>query len=133
MTWGDFFSSQLFGVIVGALLTGGFTWLLDHLRYYRERKLHFCTKREETYLLAIDAVLEYSLYEQNGFTKMVPLGIQKLNALQGKMGLYASRTISADYYAIINMIATIRDKEKIRLRIVEFTESIRMELGIQNV
>ena len=38
MSWNDFFSSQLFGVVIGALMTGGFTWLLDCLRYKRERK-----------------------------------------------------------------------------------------------
>lgn len=53
MLWNDFFSSQLFGVIIGALITGGFTWLLDCLRYKRECKAQIQQKHEETYLSVI--------------------------------------------------------------------------------
>lgn len=133
MTWAEFFSSQLFGVIIGALLTGGFTWVLDLLRDKREYQIKFKEKRQETYLLAIDALLEYSMYVQNNLTELVPKGIQKLNSLQAYIGLYASGKISDEYYKIIEQIRTIRDKESIRLQIVKFTKNIKQELGIKDV
>ena len=44
---GGFFS--LVGVIVGAILTSGFTFFIEYLRAKREEKLHLKRKREETY------------------------------------------------------------------------------------
>ena len=62
MSWNDFFSSQLFGVVIGALMTGGFTWLLDCLRYKRERKAHIQQKREELYIQACHVLMEHDKY-----------------------------------------------------------------------
>ena len=62
MTWSDFFSSQTFGVIIGAVLTAGFTWFIEYLRAKRDEKLHLKRKREETYtkILQICANIKYS-------------------------------------------------------------------------
>lgn len=49
MTWSEFLSSQLFGIILGALLTGGFTCFIEWRKSVTEQKLHLRAKREETY------------------------------------------------------------------------------------
>ena len=57
--WKDFLSSQLFGVILGSLLTAGFTCFLDWLKSKREEKIHLREKREETYLKVLDVLTRH--------------------------------------------------------------------------
>ena len=54
MTWADFFSSQIFGIIVGALITTGFTWFLDWRKSVREQKNRSIEKRNEAYCAVFD-------------------------------------------------------------------------------
>ena len=54
MTWADFFSSQIFGIIVGALITTGFTWFLDWRKSVREQKFRSIEKRNEAYFAVFD-------------------------------------------------------------------------------
>ena len=54
MTWADFFSSQIFGIIVGALITTGFTWFLDWRKSVREQKNRSIEKRNEAYFAVFD-------------------------------------------------------------------------------
>lgn len=54
MTWTDFFSSQIFGIIVGALITTGFTWFLDWRKSVREQKFRSIEKRNEAYFAVFD-------------------------------------------------------------------------------
>lgn len=56
----QFFSSQTFGVIIGAVLTAGFTWFIEYLRAKREEKLYLKRKREEVYLKLLDLLSEYT-------------------------------------------------------------------------
>lgn len=55
--WHDFFSSQLFGVIIGALITGGFAYFtMRHQLKHQEEidaKIYNRDKRNETYLAII--------------------------------------------------------------------------------
>lgn len=57
MTWSDFFSSQTFGVIIGAVLTAGFTWFIEFLRVRRDEKLYLKRKREEVYVKLYDFLM----------------------------------------------------------------------------
>ena len=136
MVWWQWLISLLCGLAGTAL--GGYisykTMLTQQDKQQEiENNLHIRQKREETYLQAIDGLLEYSMYEQNEMTQLIPYGIQKLNLAQSKIGVYASKDISDKYYKLINMIRTVRDKEKVRLKIVEFTEDVKKELGIKDV
>lgn len=54
MTWADFFSSQIFGIIVGALITTDFTWFLDWRKNVREQKNRSIEKRNEAYFSVFD-------------------------------------------------------------------------------
>lgn len=54
MTWAEFLSSQIFGIIVGALITTGFTWFLDWRKSVREQKNRSIEKRNEAYFAVFD-------------------------------------------------------------------------------
>lgn len=136
MAWWQWLISLLCGLAGTALgCYISYKTMLSQLKNQHEieNERHIRQKREETYLQAIDGLLEYSMYEQNEMTQLIPYGIQKLNLAQSKIGVYASKDISDKYYKLINMIRTVRDKEKIRLQIVDFTEDVRKELGIKDV
>ena len=125
MSWNDFFSSQLFGVIIGALMTGGFTWLLDCLRYKRERKAHIQQKREELYIQAIDLLMIYDVYTQNDKSEYFLEIAKRINELQAKIGIYASKEVSKRYYSIANHIRERQDRKHIQKQI----NNLKAELG----
>ena len=54
MTWAEFLSSQIFGIIVGALITTGFTWFLDWRKSVCEQKNRSIEKRNEAYFAVFD-------------------------------------------------------------------------------
>ncbi|MBP3316577.1 MAG: hypothetical protein J6L70_03195 [Alphaproteobacteria bacterium] len=142
MSWNDFFSSQLFGVIIGALMTGGFTWLLDCLRYKRERKAHIQQKREELYIQACHVLMEHDKYcRDHEWPKKCK---EMFNELQGKMLIYASKKIYKQYYALDTEICSVYAKMKskkqreemsnqIADKVEAFASAMRKELGIKGV
>ena len=54
-----FLDSQLFGVIIGAILTGGFTFLFDYMKSSREEKIYLKRKRESLYQKMYDFTMKY--------------------------------------------------------------------------
>ena len=54
-----FLDSQLFGVIIGAILTGGFTFLFDYMKSSREEKIYLKRKRESLYQKMYDFTMRY--------------------------------------------------------------------------
>lgn len=136
MAWWQWLISLLCG-LAGTALGGYISYktMLTQLKNQHEieNERHIRQKREETYLQAIDGLLEYSMYEQNEMTQLIPYGIQKLNLVQSKIGVYASKDISDKYYKLVNMIRNVRDKEMVRLKIIEFTQDVKTELGIKDV
>lgn len=142
MSWNDFFSSQLFGVIIGAMLTGGFTWLLDYFKSKREYKQHIKEKREELYIQACHVLMEHDKYcRDHEWPKKCK---EMFNELQGKMLIYASRNIYKQYYALDTEICSIYAKMKskkqreemsdqIADKVEAFASEMRKELGIKGV
>lgn len=142
MSWNDFFSSQLFGVIIGALTTGGFTWLLDCLRYKRERKAHIQQKREELYLKVCSVLMEHDKYCRDQDWDEACLMIY--NQIQAEMLIYASKNIYKQYYALDTEICSVYAKmkskkqreemsNKIADKVEAFASEMRKELGIKGV
>lgn len=129
----DFFSSQLFGVIIGALLTGGFALLLDWLRSEREHTQHIRQKREELYIQILDVLMVYNMSKHNSLQKQTQEVLVTINKLQAHVGLYASKKVFNGYYKILDAIQDNKDKETIRLQIMDFTQKIKKELGIKHV
>ncbi len=54
-----FLDSQLLGVIIGAILTGGFTFLFDYIKSSREEKIYLKRKREALYQKMYDFTMRY--------------------------------------------------------------------------
>ena len=57
MTWAQFFSSQIFGIILGAFLTAGFTWFVEWRKSIIANTNKLREKREEVYLKACDILM----------------------------------------------------------------------------
>lgn len=134
MTWYDFFSSQLFGVILGALLTGGFKWLSDLFRSRREHKQHILFKREETYLETLDVLQDFCEYATCIDGREAKRVNEQLKTIQSKMGVFASKRILNKYNKIIvSANNPFTDRKKLSRLIQELQIEIRHELGVKNV
>lgn len=133
MTWSEFFSSQLFGFVIGALLAGGVNWLLDLFRSKREHRQHFQLRREETYLEALDVLQKYCEYAHSIDIREVRSANEKLKTIQTKMGVFASKKISSRYNKIISAITPFAERKKVSNMIQELQIAIRDELGVKYV
>ena len=141
MTLSDFFSSQLFGIILGALLTGGFTGFLEWLQSKRSRGIYIKQKREELYMAVCQVLMEHEKYRRS---HEWPKKCKTMfNELQGKMLIYSSKKIYDEYYKldeeICNCYDTICSQRKIAAKsneiadkIVKLATKMRKELGIKD-
>lgn len=139
-----FLESQLFGIIVGAILTGGFTWFTEWRKSVGEQKVHLREKREETYLRVIDVLTRHEkCYREKRIIEDEYEEYKKaFNDLQSYMMVYASPTIYKEYYKLCNDIMDTYIKIKKRKdrenmvetnakKIEKFSDKIRKELGIE--
>ncbi len=139
-----FLESQLFGIIVGAILTGGFTWFTEWRKSVGEQKVHLREKREETYLRVIDVLTRHEkCYREKRVIEDEYEEYKKaFNDLQSYMMVYASPTIYKEYYKLCNDITDTYIKIKKRKdrenmvetnakKIEKFADKIRKELGIE--
>lgn len=55
----EFLNSQLFGIILGAILTGGFTLLIDFYKSKREERIYLKRKREVLYQKMYDFSMRF--------------------------------------------------------------------------
>ena len=140
--WHDFFSSQLFGVIIGAVITGGFTWLLDYFKGRRERKQYLIHKREELYIKACAVLMEHDKYCRDH--EWPDICKTMYNELQGPMLIYASKRLYDEYYKLDREICQSYDKihskgkieaksNEIADKVEKFATKARKELGIKGV
>ncbi len=58
----EFLNSQLFGIILGAILTGGFTILIDCYKSKREEHIYLKRKREVLYQKMYDFSMRFEKY-----------------------------------------------------------------------
>lgn len=137
----SFFSSQLFGIILGAFLTGGFTWLIDCCRGKREERLYLKRKRELLYQKMYDFSmrLEKDIRDNNSVkmskkTKDLWNEIQ-IESIFGKQStmelfydLYEDLLESAEEYRK-DAINILTDNNK---KILNFYAHIKNELGIKD-
>ena len=124
---GGFFS--LVGVIVGAILTSGFTFFIEYLRAKREEKLHLKRKREETYtkILQICANIVIRVKCDNICS---PEELDNLNNLNMSLQIYGSKNICNKFYEIQQSLLDEPDKAQAKLEI--FKDYIRKELSIKD-
>ena len=142
--WKDFLSSQLFGVILGSLLTAGFTCFLDWLKSKREEKIHLREKREETYLKVLDVLTRHEKCCREIYIREEEYEEYKksYNDLLSYMMVYASPAVYREYYKLCNEISDAYSKVKKRKymentqnlnadKIEKFANKIRENLGIK--
>ena len=131
MTWSDFFSSQTFGVIIGAALTAGFTWLIEYLRAKREEKLYIKRKREEVYLKLLDLLSEYiELHNDNKAPNDVEMKEfwVRYKQLRPAVKVYASQHIKEWFLESLDEAF----KGGIKGQVNGLAKEIRKELGIKD-
>lgn len=131
MTWSDFFSSQTFGVIIGAVLTAGFTWFIEYLRAKRDEKLYVKRKREEVYLKLLDLLNEYiELHNDNKTPNDVEMKEfwVRYKQLRPAVKVYASQHIEEWFLESLNETFYGAIKGQVN----SLAKEIRKELGIKD-
>ena len=131
MTWSDFFSSQTFGIIIGAVLTAGFTWFIEYLRAKRDEKLYVKRKREEVYLKLLDLLNEYiELHNDNKTPNDVEIKEfwVRYKQLRPAVKVYASQHIEEWFLESLNETFYGAIKGQVN----GLAKEIRKELGIKD-
>ncbi len=136
----EFFHSQLFGIILGAVLTGGFTFLSDLYKSSRDEKIYLKRKRELLY----QKMYNFSMrVEQDFRTKNKPILSKSTkdvwNEIQDEsiFGKHKTMEIFYDLYEdLYNSFETCPDAFKRHKKnndaILEFYAHIKNELGIKD-
>lgn len=135
-----FFSSQLFGIILGALLTGGFALLCDTLRVSRDEKTYLKRKRESLYQKMYDFSMRFEKDIRTKKSTFMSKGTKDLwNEIQtesifGKQSvmecfydLYEDLQDNLEKYSNIRKVSKQNNK-----RILEFYTLIKNEIGIKD-
>ncbi len=127
----QFFSSQTFGVIIGAVLTAGFTWFIEYLRAKRDEKLYVKRKREEVYLKLLDLLNEYiELHNDNKTPNDVEMKEfwVRYKQLRPAVKVYASQHIEEWFLESLNETFYGAIKGQVN----SLAKEIRKELGIKD-
>ncbi len=136
----EFIHSQLFGIILGAILTGGFTWFCDWCRSIRDEKIYLKRKRESLYQKMYDFSMRFEkdirtkkLSKMSQGTKDCWNEIQ-IESIYGK---HSTMEYFYDLYEELqnNLESTqnvIEIHQKNNKKILEFYTLIKNELGIQD-
>ena len=123
MTGSDFFSSQTFGVIIGAVLTAGFTWFVEFLKDKREEKLYLKRKREETYLKILSIYYIHNQEQNSPFNQLISTLPQMIEKIYPAINMYGSKNIKKTYNYVMH---SKENKEELLIK------AIRKELGIKD-
>ena len=118
----SFITSQVFGIILGAILTAGFTWFIEWRKSVAEQKFHIREKREETYqniLRTYYEIAQENHRKEPDFLKNSPQLISKFYPI---INIYASNKVKS----LFDSAAKGKGKEKILI------EQMRKELGIKD-
>lgn len=135
-----FFSSQLFGIILGALLTGGFTLLCDTLRVSRDEKIYLKRKRESLYQKMYDFSMRF---EKDIRTKKCAFMSKDTKDLWNEIqteSVFGKQSVMEYFYDLyedlqdnLEKYSNIRKVHKQNnKRILEFYTLIKSEIGIRD-
>ena len=108
MTWAEFLSSQTFGIILGSVLTAGFTLFVEWRKSAGEQKFHIREKRKETYQNILRTY--YEIAQENNrkepdFLKNSPQLISKFYPI---INIYASNKVKS----LFDLAVKSRENEK---------------------
>lgn len=135
-------NDTLIGVIVGAILTGGFTWFIEWRKSVGEQKVHLREKREELYEQMYDFVMRYEkdarTYKSRKYISEETRDI--FNEIESKT-IWATVNIREKFYSLFGEIMESansykkhweKTSDRNRKKILDFKEQIRKELGLKD-
>ena len=141
MTLAEFFQSQLFGIILGGLLTGGFTLLSENIRFNREHKIYLKRKRESLYQMMYELVMRIEHDIRNNKKDILSKSSKDLwNEIQNE-SIYGKQVTMNYFYKLCEKLdSSFEDETKEMLdkhienntKILEFYAHIKKELGIKD-
>ncbi|MBR5303643.1 MAG: hypothetical protein IKU37_02320 [Candidatus Gastranaerophilales bacterium] len=141
MTLAEFFQSQLFGIILGGLLTGGFTLLSENIRFNREQKIYLKRKRESLYQMMYELVMRIEHDIRNNKKDILSKSSKDLwNEIQNE-SIYGKQVTMNYFYKLCEKLdSSFEDETKEMLdkhienntKILEFYAHIKKELGIKD-
>lgn len=137
----QFFSSQTFGVIIGAVLTAGFTWFIEYLRAKRDEKLYVKRKREEVYVKLYDFLMR--LEKDIRIRKNTYMSEETKNYYNNleMQTIWASNKVSDKFYDLCEALCQSANEykkdvnkahNKNNKKILAFKDYIRKELSIKD-
>ena len=135
-------NDTLIGIIVGAILTGGFTWFVEWRKSVGEQKVHLREKREELYVQMYDLVMRYEKDARTYKSKKYISGETRdiFNEIEPKT-IWATVNIREKFYSLFGEIMESansykkhweKTSDKNREKILNFKEQIRKELGLKD-
>ena len=135
-------NDTLIGIIVGAILTGGFTWFIEWRKSVGEQKVHLREKREELYEQMYGFVMRYEkdarTYKSRKYISEETRDI--FNEIESKT-IWATVSIREKFYSLFGEIMESansykkhweKTSDKNREKILNFKEQIRKELGLKD-
>lgn len=136
-----FLESQLFGIILGAVLTGGFTWFIEISKSSKDEKLYLKRKREALYQKMYDFSMRYEKDIRTKKNIWMSKDTKDLwNTIQVDSIFGSQKTMDwfYDLYAEFqenlmkspNNIKRVHNKN--HKKILEFYVHIKKELGIED-
>ena len=124
-------NETIIGVIVGGVITAGFTFLLDYINNKRNRGNRTLEKREETYLemLSICYLLSEKFLVDDQLTKNINRLIrEKMKFFYPKVNVYSSKKISKLYDIAVKSIESEESDKNIK----NLISSIKKELDVKD-
>ena len=120
----EFLNSQLFGIILGAVLTGGFTFFIDCYKSKREERIYLKRKREVLYQKMYDFSMRFEK----------DIRIKKcVNMSKGTKDLWNEIQIESIFGNNLELSSNILEVHKQNNeKILEFYSVIKQELGIKD-
>ena len=129
------------GVIIGAILTAGFTWFIEYLRAKREEKLYVKRKREEVYVKLYDFLMR--LEKDIRIRKNTYMNEETKNYYNNleMQTIWASNKVSDKFYDLCEALCQSANDykkdvnkahNKNNKKILAFKDYIRKELSIKD-
>ena len=137
----EFFTSQIFGIILGAILTGGFTLIVDLIKSNREEKTYIKRKRESLYQKMYDFSMRFEKDIRTKKNTIMSKGTKDLwNEIQIE-SIFGKQSTMETFYDLYEDLQENLEKSANNIlevhiqnnqRILEFYSHIKKELGIKD-
>jgi len=137
----EFLTSQMFGIILGAILTGGFTLIVDLIKSNREEKTYIKRKRENLYQKMYDFSMRFEKDIRTKKNAIMSKGTKDLwNEIQIE-SIFGKQSTMETFYDLYEDLQENLEKSANNIievhiqnnqRILEFYSHIKKELGIKD-